>query len=88
MSSFGSIPVFSLEKQNIRLNFKGFFNLRNPLVATFGERHAPTTRKHLVKRGLPVKNLSKTFETFWSYFFVFSLEKRREKLIFKRLFSS
>ena len=80
--------VFALEKQPEKVNFQSFLPLRNPLVASFNETRAPTSRKYVVEKGLAMSNWSKTFETFWSHSCVFALEKEPEKVNFQSIFTS
>ena len=65
-----------------------FLPLTGPLVATFNETRAPTSRKYVAEQGLPSPYLSKTFQTFWSNFSVFILEKQPEKVDFQKFFTS
>ena len=74
--------VFALEKQPEKVNFQSFLPLRNPLVASFNETRAPTSRKYVVEKGSAMSNWSKTFETFWSHSSVSALEKQPEKVNF------
>ena len=53
--------VFALEKQPKNLNFQRFLTLIDPLVATFNETRAPTSRKHISEQGILILNWSKTF---------------------------
>ena len=41
-----------------------FLPLRDPLVVTFNEMRAPTSRKNVAEQGVVMPNWSKTFETF------------------------
>ena len=52
-----------------------FFPLTDPLVASFNETRAPTSRKYVVEEGIVIPNWSKKFRTFWSHSSVFALEK-------------
>ena len=65
-----------------------FLPLTDLLVAIFNERGAPTSRKSIAELGLMMQNLSKAFETFWSHFSVFALEKQSKNLNFQTVFNS
>ena len=65
-----------------------FFPLTDPSVASFSEKHAPTSRKYVFEEGIVIPNLSKTFQTFWSHSSVFSLEKQPKNLNFQSVFPS
>ena len=60
-----------------------FLRLIDPLVATFNETRAPTSRKDEAEQGAVMPNWSKTFQTFWSHSSVFSLEKQPKNLNFQ-----
>ena len=67
--------VFAFEEQLKNLNFQSFLPLRDPLVATFSETCAPTSRKYVAEQGIVMLNWSKHFKTFWSHSSIFALEK-------------
>ena len=46
-----------------------------PLVATFSEISAPTSRKYVAEKGIVVPNLSEKLQFLWLHFSVFSVEK-------------
>ena len=49
--------VFALEKQPKNLNFQSFFlPLNDPLMATFNETRAPTSRKYVAEVGILMPN--------------------------------
>ena len=48
--------IFALEKQAKNLNFQSFFTSNRPLVATFGETRAPTSRKYVAGQGILIPN--------------------------------
>ena len=52
--------AFALEEQPEKLNFQSFLHLRNPLVASFNETHALTSRKNAAEKGIIIPNLSET----------------------------
>ena len=66
--------VFALEKEAKNLNFESFFTSNRPLVATFNEPRALTSRKYVAKQGIAMPNWWKTFQTFWSHSSVCTLE--------------
>ena len=68
--------------------FRAFLRLRNPLVASFTETRAPTSRKYVAEQGIVMANWSETFQIFWSHSFVFALEKQPEKLNFQCFLTS
>ena len=80
--------VFALEKQPQSLLFRVLLPLRDPLVATFNEMHAPTSRKYVAEEGIVITNWSNTFQTFWSRSSIFALEKRLKNLNFQNVFTS
>ena len=57
-------------------------------MASFNETRAPTSRKYGVDEGIPMGNLSNTFQTFWSRSSVFPLQKQPEKLTFHIFFTA
>ena len=50
--------------------------LGDPLVATFNETRAPTSRKYVVEQVMVMPNWSKTFGIFWLHSFVSALKKK------------
>ena len=62
--------------------------LIDPLVATFNEGRAPTSRKYVAEQGIAMPNWSKTFQNFWSYSLIFALEKQPKNLNFYNFFIS
>ena len=46
-----------------------------PLVATFSETSAPTSRKYVAEKGIVVPNLSEKLQFLWLHSSVFSVEK-------------
>ena len=65
-----------------------FLPLTDPLVATFNETHAPTSRKHVAEQGIVMPNWSKTFQTFWLHSSNLALEKQAKNLNFHSVFTS
>ena len=59
-----------------------FLLLTDPLVATFSETRAPTSRKYVAEQGMVMPNWLKTFHTFWSHSSTFALEKQPKNLNF------
>ena len=49
-------PYFSLEKQPKKVNFQKCLPLRDPLVATFNETCAPTSRKYVAGQSIVMPN--------------------------------
>ena len=47
--------VFALEKGPEKLSFQSFLPVRIPLVASFNEMRAPTSRKYVVEQSLPMR---------------------------------
>ena len=60
-----------------------FLSLTDTLVATFNERPALTSRKYVAEQAILTLNWSKSFQPFWSHFFLFSLEKQAKNLNFQ-----
>ena len=50
-------PIFALEKQSKKLNFRSFLSLKKTFVATFNETGAPTSRKYAAEQGIMMPNL-------------------------------
>ena len=48
--------VLALEKRPKKLNFQSFLPVRDPLVATFNETRAPTSRKYLAEQCIVMPN--------------------------------
>ena len=65
-----------------------FLSLTDPLVATFNEPRAVTSRKHVAENGIVMPNWSKTFDTFWSKSSNFALENQPTNLDFHSVFTS
>ena len=65
-----------------------FLPLRDPLVATFNESRAPTSRKYVAEQGIVIPNWLKTFQTIWSHSSAFALEKQSKNLNFQSVFTS
>ena len=61
--------------------------LRDPLVVTFNETRAPTSRKNVAEQGIVMPNWSKTSQTFWSHYSVFALEKHPKNLNFQSFYA-
>ena len=81
--------ILVLEKQPKNIHYSDIFlPLREPLVATFNETRAPTSRKHVANQGIVIPNWSKTFQRFWFHSSVSTLGKQPEKLNFQRFFNS
>ena len=78
--------IFALEKQP--KNFRVFPPLPDPLVATFNEIYVTTFRKYVAEEGITLPNCSKTFQTFSSHSFLFTLEKQYKSLNFQSNFTS
>ena len=60
---------------------------RDSLEATFNKTRAPTSRKYVANKDIVMPNSSKTFQTFWSHYTVFELEKQPENLNFQSFFT-
>ena len=67
--------VFALEKQPKNVNFQSFLPLIDLLGGTFNETGAQTSIKYAAEQAIKIPNWSKTFQTFWSHFPVFAIEK-------------
>ena len=67
--------AFPLEKQPRNINFQSFLSLIDPLLATFNETRASTSRKYVCEEGIVMPNLSKMFQTFLSHSSILALEK-------------
>ena len=52
---------FYFKKQPKNLNFYSFLPLIDPLLATFNETRAPTSKKYVTEQGIVMQNWSKTF---------------------------
>ena len=57
-------------------------------MATCNKTRAPTSRKNVAEQGIVMPNWSKTFQTFWSHFSVFDLEKQPKNIYFQSFFTS
>ena len=80
--------VFASEKHPKNLNFRiPFTSGKDPLLATFNETRAPTSRKDLAEQGIVMPNWLKTFQTFWLHSSVFPLEKQPKNLNFHNVFT-
>ena len=66
--------VFNLEKLPKNLNFHSFLLLIEPLVATFNEMCAPTSRQYVAEEGIVMPNWFKKFQAFYSPSSVLTLE--------------
>ena len=62
--------------------------LRDTLVATFNEKHAPSSRKYAAEQKIIMRNRSKACQTFCSHSSVFALEKQPKNLNFHSVFIS
>ena len=67
--------LFALKQQAKNLTLQSFLPLRDPLVATCSETHAPTFRKFAATEGILMPNASKTFQSFLADSSVFALKK-------------
>ena len=65
-----------------------FLTLIDPLVVTFNETCAPTSRENVAKQGIIMPNWSKTIQTFCSHSSVFPLEKEPKNIFFQNVFTS
>ena len=63
-----------------------FLPLKDSLVVTFNETCAPTSRKNVAEQGILVPNWSRTFQSFWSHFSIFALDKQPKNLNFQGFF--
>ena len=79
--------VFALEKEAKNLNFFGFLNLIDPLLASFIETRAQTSRKYVSEQGVVMPNWSKIIQTFRSHSSVFAWEKQPKNLNFQSFFN-
>ena len=64
---------FSFRKQPKNLNIQSFTPFR-PFGGYLQWTRAPTSRKYVSGQAVMMPNWSKTFQTFWSHFFVFTLK--------------
>ena len=65
------------------LKKQSFLPLGDPLVATFNEARAPTSKKYVAEQVIVMQNLSKSFQTFWLHVSVVALEKQPKNLHFQ-----
>ena len=72
-------PFLFTKKLKIQF-FRDFLSLIDPLLATFSETRAHTSRKYVAKQGIVMPNWSKRFPTFRWHCFVFALEKQPKNL--------
>ena len=80
---------FCFRKTNYKSNSsESFLPLIDPLLATFNERRAPTSRKYVTEQGIVMPNWWKITETFRSHSSVFALEKQLKNLTFESFFIS
>ena len=80
--------LFALEKQPKNLKFEFRLPLIDPLLATFNERGAPTSRKYVAKQCIVMQNWSKLFQTFRSHPSIFYLKRQPKIQIFQSFFIS
>ena len=79
------LSVFPLDKKPKYLNFQSVFTSSR----SFGGYFQPTTLSLiLAELGKMMPNSSKSFQTFWSHFFVFPLENQPKNLNFPCVFTS
>ena len=76
-------PPFLFRKKLKIQFFRDFLSLIDPLLATFNETRAHTSRKYVAKQGVV---MPKRIETFRSHSSVFALEKEAKYINFKGLF--
>ena len=72
---FGHTPPFLLTENSLKNPKYFFLSLEKPLVATFSETRASTSRKYVAEQGIMMLNLSKKLQSFWLHSSVFALEK-------------
>ena len=88
-SSLVALLRFCFTKTTWKTKFSEFFlPLRNPLVDTFSEMCASSSRNWVAEQGIVMQNWSKTFQTFCSDSSIFTLGKQPEKLTFESFFTS
>ena len=56
--------------------------LTDPLMATFSETRAPSSRKYIAEQGVLIPNLSETLQSSWLYSSTSALEKFSKTLNF------
>ena len=67
---------FCFRKKALKvLNFQIFLSKKEPLVATFSETCALTSRKQIIEPGIIIPNWLENLQRFWSHSSVFTLEK-------------
>ena len=67
--------VFALEKNLKSVKFSDFLSQKEPLMVTFSETRASTSRKYVAEQGIMMSNLLQTLQSFWSHSSIFALEK-------------
>ena len=60
--------------------------LKEPLVAIFSQRRAPTSRKSVAEKDIAMSNSTKTLQRLWWKFSVFALEKNLKNVKFLDFF--
>ena len=60
-----------------------FLPPRHPLVATFNQTRAPTSRKYVAEQGVIVLNLLDTLQSSWTHYSSSALEKLSKNLNIK-----
>ena len=80
-------PVFALEKQPKNLNFQSLFTSKRPFRGYYQRNRCTYFQKICTLKGMVLPNWPKTFETFWSHFSVFAIQKQLKNLNFQRLFT-
>ena len=63
------------------LIFQGFLRPKKPLVATFSEAYAPSSKTNVAEQGTDVPNWSETLTFFGSHSTVFALVKMALKML-------
>ena len=79
--------LFALES-NLKSKFSELLPLIDPLLVTFSETCAPTSRKYVAEKGLMMPNLWQTRQSFWLHSSFFLLEKYTKNLNFQSFYTT
>ena len=78
--------LLCIKKLRKNLNFQSFLPLIDPLVATFNEMRALTSKKNVAEQGIVTPNWSKTSQTFKWHSSGLALEKQPKNVNFQSFF--
>ena len=79
--------LFALES-NLKSKFSELLPLIDPLLVTFSETCAPTSRKYVAEKGLMMPNLWQARQSFWLQSSFFLLERYPKNLNFQSFYTT